>query len=337
MKLVTTEDLIAIVGAVGLRAFLGEAIAALEEAFGRWERFRKSPRHVIQYEHGVMELMPCADDRQYSFKFINGHPGNTASGRLSIVGLGMLANVDDGFPVLLSEMTLLTTLRTAATSALAARYLARPDGRRLAVIGTGAQSEFQVQALRQVLPLREVRYYDADPAAMAKFSRNLAGEDLELRAARGIAEAIDGADVITTATAARRRAILFGAEEVAPGVHLNALGGDSTGKTELDPDLLARCKIVVEYLPQSRDEGEIQNRPGIAVHAELWELVQGRKPGRESEREITLFDSVGFAVEDFAVLVLVRRLSERLGICHEIDVLPHPSDPKDLYGLFRSP
>lgn len=337
MKLITEGDLIRLIRAEGLVPFMQGVLDELEQCFGRWQSFHHSPRHTLSYPHGVMELMPCADDRHFCVKYVNGHPGNPARQRLSIVAIGLLAEVESGYPLLLSEMTLLTAVRTAATSALATRYLARPKSSCLAVIGTGAQSEFQVQALRCVLPLEEIRFFDTDAGAMAKFSRNLQAEPLQLSPCQSIFEALEGADVVVTATAARGRTCLFGSESIGTGVHLNALGGDSAGKTELDPRLLSRCKIVVEYLPQTRIEGEIQNRPDVPVYAELWELVQGGKPGRTSDAEITLFDSVGFALEDFAILSFVHELSERYGIYHEANLIPAPSDPKDLYGLLASP
>lgn len=337
MKLITEADLIRLVRAEGLRSFMHGILTRLERAFGHWQSFRHYCRQVTEYPQGVMELMPCADDRYYSVKYVNGHPGNPTRGLLSVVAVGLLAEVESGYPVLLSEMTLLTAMRTAATSALAAKYLARPNSTCLAVIGTGAQSEFQVQALRCLLPLQEIRFFDPDAGAMAKFSRNLQAEPLQLRPCQSIFEALAGADVVVTATAARGRVCLFASESIEAGVHLNALGGDSPGKTELDPRLLGRCKIVVEYLPQTRIEGEIQNRPDVPVYAELWELVQGEKPGRTLDDEITLFDSVGFALEDFASLCFIHELSERHGIYHQVDLLPAPVDPKDLYGLLDVP
>ncbi len=337
MKLITESDLIRMLQAEGLERSLHGALENLEGAIKRWQSFHHTSRHVIEYPQGVLELMPCADKRFYSFKYVNGHPGNPACGLLSVVAIGLLAETETGYPVLMSEMTLLTAIRTAVTTALATRYLARPDSSCLAIIGTGSQAEFQVQALRCVLPLREIRFFDLSATAMAKFSRNLSHESLRLKSCRSVQETLAGADVIVTATAARRRVHLFPAELVHQGAHLNAMGGDSRGKTELDPKLLGRCKIVVEYLPQTRLEGEIQNRPDLPVHAELWELVQGKKPGRESDDEITLFDAVGYALEDYAILTWVHKLSERLGIYHEVDMIPTLDDPKNLYGLLRSP
>ncbi|HIP53383.1 MAG TPA: ornithine cyclodeaminase, partial [Chromatiales bacterium] len=288
MKLIDIQTLRAIIGRVGLRAFNGEVLSALEQDFRRWEAFTKSPRHAIHYPHGVIELMPCSDGHYYSFKYVNGHPQNPGKGRLSVVALGVLAEVASGYPLMLSEMTVLTAMRTSATAALGAKYLARKDASHLAILGTGAQAEFQVHALREIIPLEQISYYDPDARAMRKFASNLKGEGLRLSPCATVSLAVESADLIVTATAAKRQMRLFRPEEIRIGVHIHAMGGDCPGKTELDPELLARSKVVVEYLPQFREEGEIQNVPGARIHAELWEIVSGRKPGRESDDEITL-------------------------------------------------
>lgn len=335
MKILTVDDICGLVQAIGIEVFLARLIGVLEEDFARWEQFQKSARHVTRYEQGVIELMPCADDELYAFKYVNGHPGNPARHRLSVVALGLLSEVATGYPLLFSEMTLLTAFRTAATGALAARYLARPEAATLAVIGTGAQSEFQVLALAGLFPLRDVRYFDLDREAMDKFAGNLATGPWRTVACASVGEAILGADIIVTATAARKRQSLFAAAQVAPGTHIQAIGGDSPGKTELDPALLDGAKIVVEYLPQTLVEGEVQQRAEPRVHAELWELVTGRKPGREGPGEITMFDSVGFALEDYSVLRLVHELASERGVGVELPLIPELADPKNLFGLLK--
>ncbi|WP_029134733.1 ornithine cyclodeaminase [Sedimenticola selenatireducens] len=336
MRLITISHLRQIIRRTGMDDFLRQSLSALEAAFSRWHEFRKSPRHATHYPHGVIELMPCADDDYYSFKYVNGHPKNTAEGRLSIVALGMLADARNGYPLMLSEMTLLTAIRTAATTALGAKYLARPESRHLAMIGTGAQAEFQLLATRQVLPIEQVSYFDTDPRAMQKFARNMAG-GTGLIPCRSIDQAIVDADMIITATAARLHNQLLGPGMIRPGSHIHAMGGDCPGKTELDPALLQQCKIVVEYLPQSLAEGEIQLSQETPIHAELWELVNGSKPGREEPLEVTLFDSVGFALEDYAVLRLVYQLACDLDIGDDVELTPSPADPKDLYSTLLSP
>lgn len=336
MRLITISHLRQIIQHTGMDAFLQQNLASLEAAFGRWQEFRKSPRHATQYPQGVMELMPCADEQFYSFKYVNGHPKNTADGLLSIVALGLLAEVRNGYPLMLSEMTLLTAIRTATTAALGAKYLARPDSRHLALIGTGAQAEFQLLAIRQVLPIERVSYFDSDPRAMEKFAHNMAGQ-ATLIPCNSIAEALADSDMTVTATAARQHNQLLKPGMLRPGSHIHAMGGDCPGKTELDPALLSGCRIVVEYLPQSLEEGEIQLARETPIHAELWELVNGSKTGRQNATELTLFDSVGFALEDFAILQLVYHLACELEIGDTVELVPSLADPKDLYSALFSP
>jgi len=333
MKVITVQDMQQLIAAIGIEVFFDRLIDTLERDFSRWHDFRLSPRHATHYARGVIELMPCADDRFYAFKYVNGHPGNTASGKLSVVAMGQLSDAQTGYPLLLAEMTLLTALRTAATSALAAKYMARPDAETLAIIGTGAQAEFQVLAFKRLFPLKDVRYYDKDPAAMAKFARNLKARDFALSPCGTAREAVRQAAIVITATAAYGRQRLFELRDIAPGTHINAIGCDCPGKNELPPELLEAAKIVVEYLPQSLVEGEVQQCGADRVHAELWELTTGRKPGRENRDEITLFDSVGFALEDYSALCLLHQLALEYALGQELEWLPEPADPKDLFGL----
>ncbi len=132
MKILTLDDLVGLLARIGLQEFIRMTIAAVETEMRRWDQLRKSPRHATHYPFGVIELMPCSDEQHYAFKYVNGHPGNPATGKLSVVGLGVLADVQSGYPLLFSEMTLLTAIRTAATGALAAKYLARVNCEHLA-------------------------------------------------------------------------------------------------------------------------------------------------------------------------------------------------------------
>jgi ornithine cyclodeaminase len=332
MRFITTSDMRQLISKVGLVNFNKLLLEALKQDFARWHDFQLSPRHATHYPHGVIELMPCADDQLYAYKYVNGHPTNTSDGKLCVVAVGMLAEVDSGYPILVCEMTWLTALRTAAVAALGASYLARKESEVMAIIGCGAQSEFQVMALAGVCPLKSVRYYDLDPAAMTKFANNLKGRMPNLVACKSVADAVHNADLIVTATAAKCQDRILDATMIAPGTHIHAMGGDCPGKTELDPALLDEAKIVVEYKVQSMEEGEIQNRPDAKIHAELWEVVMGRSSGRESDEELTLFDSVGFALEDYSALRLVNQLAEQYGIGREIEMIPELDDPKDLFG-----
>jgi len=323
----------------GAARFIEELTSEIEADFLRWNEFDKSVRHATHSPVGVIELMPASDGRLYAFKYVNGHPKNTAVGLLTVTAFGVLADVHTGYPLLLSELTLTTALRTAAASALAARRMARADSRVMALIGNGAQSEFQAIAFHSLLGIRELRLYDTDAGATDKLERNLARlalSDLEVVRCASSAAAVQGADIITTVTADKRNATILTPEMITGGVHVNAVGGDCPGKTELHPDILSRAdvRVVVEYEPQTRIEGEIQQMPADFPVIELAQVLAGRAPGRAGEREVTIFDSVGFALEDFSALrYLLRIHHEERGGEQQIDLLPDLEDPKDLFGV----
>jgi ornithine cyclodeaminase len=326
----------------GAARFIEELAAEIQADFLRWDNFDKSARHATHSRVGVIELMPASDGRLYAFKYVNGHPQNTQAGLLTVTAFGVLAEVETGYPLLLSELTLTTALRTAATSALAARHMARRESRVMALIGNGAQAEFQAIAFHHLLGIRELRLYDTDPAATDKLERNLAGlrlEGLGVVRCGSTAAAVASADIVTTATADKRNATILTPGLIVPGMHLNAVGGDCPGKTELHRDILLRedVRVVVEYEPQSRIEGEIQQmEPDYSV-SELAAVLAGRAVGRADEREVTVFDSVGFALEDFSALRYLRMIHQRERGAHvQIDLVPSLSDPKDLFGLLAS-
>ena len=326
----------------GLAAFFEELAAEIEADYRRWQDFDKSPRHAVHSPVGVIELMPISDGTLYSFKYVNGHPKNTAQGLLTVTAFGVLADVDTGYPLLLSELTLTTALRTAAMSVLAARHMARRDSRTMALIGNGAQSEFQSIAFHHLLGIRELRLHDVDPDATAKLERNLAALNLpglSVIRCSSAAEAARGADIVTTVTADKRNAIILTPEMIEPGMHLNAVGGDCPGKTELHGDILARpdARVVVEYEPQSRVEGEVQQMPAGFPVTEFADVLAGRAKGRANDREVTIFDSVGFALEDFSALRYVHRLHREDRSSHAtIDLVPALENPKDLFALLAA-
>ena len=330
---VSVEHMMDLVLEIGIDQFLVELAGNIEDDFRRWEDFDKTARVASHSTEGVIELMPTSDGRLYAFKYVNGHPKNTRTGKQTVTAFGVLADVETGYPLLLSEMTILTALRTAATSAVAARHLARRDARTMALIGNGAQSEFQARAFHALLGIDRLRLYDIDAAATKRCMTNLAGLGLDIQACATAEEAVEGADIITTATADKQCATILSDNMVGPGVHINAVGGDCPGKTELHRDILLRSDIFVEYPPQTRVEGEIQQLSDDHPVAELWRVIMGETPGRSSESQITLFDSVGFATEDFSALRYVRE--KLLGTRHfiELDLLADPDEPRDLYGM----
>lgn len=337
--LLDVPSTIALLQKTGVAAFLMQLAQCLEEDYGRWPHFQHRPRVAYDAEVdgkavGVLELMPTCDDQLFTFKYVNGHPYNTAHDKLCVVAFGCLADVPTGYPQLIAEMTLLTALRTAATSALAAKYAMAKTATHHAIIGTGAQAEFQVLAMAAVNGLVHVSYYDKDPAAMQKFARNMAQHPhIELRAGASVADTVRGAHVITTATATKGRAEIVALADIAPGMHFNAIGGDCPGKTEFSVAVLEQCKILVEYEPQTRVEGEIQQLPVNTPVVQLCDVVSGKARVRTADTDITLYDSVGFALEDFSVLRLVFKLAQEHKLGQHIPLVPELKDPKDLFGL----
>nr|WP_026310396.1 ornithine cyclodeaminase [Neomegalonema perideroedes] len=330
---VSVDHMMKLVHLVGVEAFLSELAGEIEADFLRWPDFDKTPRVAAHSTDGVIELMPVSDGALYGFKYVNGHPKNTRDGRQTVTAFGVLSDVATGYPLLLSEMTILTALRTAATSALAARRLARPESRRMAIIGNGAQSEFQALAFKAICGVTDLRLYDIDPEASARCARNLAGRGFSIAVCASAQEAVEGADVVTTVTADKQNATILTDNMVGPGIHINAVGGDCPGKTELHADVLNRSEVFVEYPEQTRIEGEIQQMPADFPVTELWRVLRGEAKGRSSDQAITLFDSVGFAVEDFSALRYVRDKLAGTGLSVDLDMLADPDEPRDLFGM----
>ncbi len=328
----SAPDAVALVRRKGIKACIAGIAEHIREDFLRWHDFDKSARVANHSRDGVIELMPISDDSAYSFKYVNGHPKNTALGLSTVMAFGVLADVATGAPTLVSELTLTTAMRTAATSALAAQTLARPDSRVMALIGNGAQSEFQAIAFQHLVGINTVRLFDIDPAATAKLAANLAGSGLKVQVCASTREAVQGADIVTTVTADKQCATILTADMLAPGMHINAVGGDCPGKTELAADVLQAAKVFVEFTPQSRIEGDIQQMPADFAVTELWEVLAGQKTGRESEAQITVFDSVGFALEDFSALRFMHTAALDAGLGERLALIPQLADPKNLFG-----
>ncbi len=332
----SAQDVATLVHRLGLPAALDRLAGTLHADYLRWPSFDKSARVASHSTDGVIELMPIADDTTYAFKYVNGHPKNTQSGLPTVMAFGVLAEVATGVPVLLSELTLTTALRTAAMSVVAARALARPNSRRMALIGNGAQSEFQALAFHHLMGIDEIRLYDTDPAATRKLMDNLAGQPgLRLLACDSIAQAVRGADIVTTVTADKTNATILTPDLIEPGMHINGVGGDCPGKTELHPDVLRMASVFVEYEPQTRVEGDLQHLPADFAVTELWHVLAGNAAGRTSAAQVTLFDSVGFALEDYSALRFLREVAGELGMGQALPLIPALADPKDLFGLLR--
>lgn len=332
---VSVENMMRLVHHIGIETVLRDLADYVEADFRRWELFDKTPRVASHSDVGVIELMPTSDGEAYGFKYVNGHPKNTSEGLQTVTAFGLLADVYTGYPVLLTEMTVLTALRTAATSAMVAKHLAPKGSKTMAMIGNGAQSEFQTLAMKAIVGIENVRLYDVDAAASEKCARNLKGQGVNVTICKTPEEAIQGAQILTTCTADKKNATILSDNMVGAGVHINAIGGDCPGKTELAADILKRSDVFVEFPPQTRIEGEIQQMPEDFPVTEMWEVIEGKAAGRRDDKQITLFDGVGFAIEDFSALRYIRDQVKDSGFCENLDMLADPDDPRDLFGMVQ--
>jgi len=251
-------------------------------------------------------------ERSYFAAKINANfPDNPArSGLPTIQGTVMLADAATGQPLAVMESGSVTALRTGAATAVAARFLARRDARTATVVGCGVQGELQLAAIAAVLPLTSVRLFDADPArAEALAARAAATFGLAVEATRDLEAAIRTSDVCVTCTPARRAFV--SPSVVAAGTFIAAVGADNRGKQELEPALVASATLVVDVLEQCAEIGELQHAlaEGLMtreqVHAELGDVVAGRRPGRTRDDEIVIFDSSGTAIQDVAAAIAV--------------------------------
>jgi ornithine cyclodeaminase len=330
---VSVDNMMKIVLEIGIEEVLIGIANYLEVDFKRWELFDKTPRVASHSNEGVIELMPTSDGQVYGFKYVNGHPKNTRDGLQTVTAFGVLSDVETGYPVMLSEMTILTALRTAATSAMAAKYLMPKKSKMMAMIGNGAQSEFQALAFKAICGIDELRLYDIDGEATDRCMKNLTGFGINMVKCSSEQIAVEGADIITTVTADKQCATILTDNMVGSGIHINAIGGDCPGKTELHRDILLRSEIFVEYPPQTRIEGEIQQLDDDYPVTELWQVMTGKAEGRTNEKQITLFYSVGFAIEDFSALRYIRDQLEKTKQFQNLDMVADPDEPRDLFGM----
>jgi ornithine cyclodeaminase len=333
MQLLALSHIQKLIQLIGCHDFFLQVIERIETDYHQWDRFEKTARHATHVPGGVIELMPASDDQYYAMKYVNGHPKNTPAGKLCVMAVGLLARVSDGMPLLFSEMTILTAIRTACTSALVAKYSARPDSETLGCIGLGAQIEFQIVAFQCLFPIKTVYLYDIDSAAIDKAVANIQHLGVEVVVVSSAKAVAKEADILITATAAKEHAVLLHREDIKPGTHINAIGGDCPGKTEWDIQEFIEDKILVEYLPQAQIEGEIQRLRDVSSVYALHTVIQRGTSIRENPTEITFFDSVGFALEDYSILRVVYALSQTHKIFASDDYIPTIENPKDLFSL----
>jgi ornithine cyclodeaminase/alanine dehydrogenase-like protein (mu-crystallin family) len=297
------------------------AFAAVEQAFRLHAQGRTLPPGVLSapVPDGGFHLKAAGLQLRRSYFAVkcnaNFPLNRRRHGLPTIQGLVLLADAGNGRPLAVLDSMEITALRTAAASAVAAKYLARPDARRLFLAGCGLQGLYHLRALEHVLPLEQVTVFDTDPAQARRLARAFRRESrLTLRVARDLSAA-RAADVIVTCTPSRRA--FLGPADVAPGTFVAAVGADSPEKQELDPRLLARSAVVTDSLEQCAAFGELHHALAAGLlrredtRAELAEVVARKVRGRRSREETIIFDSTGTALEDVAAAVAAYKAAVR--------------------------
>ena len=236
----------------------------------------------------------------------------------------VLYNPQTGIPKAVMDGNFITIIRTGAAGAIAAKYLARKNAKKLGVVGTGVQGRIQTLALKEVLSLEEISFFDENRTAREQFQKQMTSQFPAVKLAKNVEEAVIGNDILITATPSFR--FIVREEWIDSGMHINAIGADTRGKQELEPSILQKAKVVVDNRVQSGTIGECQHAIGLGlideskIHAELGEIVLGRKSGRTSPEEITLFDATGVAFQDLITAGLAYNLAVKQKVGQLLDV-----------------
>jgi len=303
---------------------LDECIGAVERAFRVYGEGKAVAPAVLSVhtEGGGFHVKAglLALDRSYFAAKVNGNfpENNSRFGLPTIQGVIVLCDSRNGTPLAVMDSRDITTLRTAAATAVAAKFLARQDSRTITICGCGNQGRAQLKALLRICRLETAFAYDSDSEQALRFSRDLTSElRVPVKPASDLTAAVRESDICVTCTTSRRA--LLGSDDVSPGTFIAAVGADNPQKQELHPSLLRGSKIVCDILEQCAVMGDLHHalEAGVVtranVHAELGEVVAGKKPGRESQEEIIIFDSTGMALQDVAAAVFLYEKAQQFG------------------------
>jgi len=302
---------------------MADVINVVEEAFRMCgEGKGKMPaKTYLSLERGDFRAMPAALPGSAGVKWVNVHPQNPSLGLSSIMGILIYSDPETGYPLAIMDATEITAYRTGAAAAIASKYLARRDSHTVGIVGAGFQAHTQILAHAELFNSISINAFDVSREAVDRLISALA--QFSIRNC-SIQEAV-ASDIVCTLTPSRSPIIKR--EWIKPGTHINAVGADAPGKQELDPSIVKEALVVVDDLEQARGSGEI-NVPiqsGIytteEIRGTLAELVVGKKKGRGNDRDITVFDSTGIAVEDIAVAKLLFEKAQQRGGYPSIDLV----------------
>ncbi|MBI2042370.1 MAG: ornithine cyclodeaminase family protein [Candidatus Nealsonbacteria bacterium] len=309
MKIISEKEVKEIISAEKIQ----QIIDVVEKGFADYAAglIQMPPKQYLDFKEyqGDLRIMPCYSSvlKIAGTKIVNVHPQNPQKGLPTVGAIVVLNDAKDGQPLAIMDAAWLTGIRTGAAGAVAAKYLSRKNSKTLGVIGAGQQAFFQIIAAVKVREIQEILVYDTNTESIARLAENL--ERLGIKIKKASLEEAAKTDILATTTPARNPIVKN--EWILPGTHINAIGADAKDKEELEPEILKRSKIVVDHWEQASHSGEI-NVPierGLItkenIHAELGDVVAGKIVGRETDEEITIFDSTGLAFQDLYTAHLV--------------------------------
>lgn len=281
----------------------------------------KAYLHFKEY-NGDLRIMPAFSPqlKLAGTKIVNVHPDNPKKGLLTVMAVILLNDAKNGVPIALLDGTYITGMRTGAAGAVAVKYLARKNARTLGVIGSGQQAIYQIAAITKVRNIKEIFVFDINQKAVQKLQRILNKEKIKIRKAS--MKEVCQKDILVTTTPSRKPIVKK--EWILPGTHINAIGADAEGKEELNPEILNKGKVIVDDWIQASHSGEINVplKKGIIsknnIHALLGEIVAKKKLGRKNDKEITIFDSTGLAIQDLYTADLVYKKAKNRKVGKQI-------------------
>lgn len=302
-----------------------DAIELVENAFAEYGHGRAGVLYLppflpVAKNRGEIEIKSGFIEKDgIGTKIITYYPDNVKVGLPPVAGVIVLNDIRNGKPIAVFEGTYITAIRTGAAGAVAAKYLARKESRNIAIIGTGAQGRTQLAGLKQLFKIATVKAYDILVESAKRFCEEMSRKHgLDVVLASGPRDAVENADIVVMTSRGTEPVVMH--DWIREGTHINAIGADAPGKQELDVEILVKAKIVVDNMAQCKERGEIQT--AIArqiidesdIHAELGDVVAGRKMGRQTNKEITIFDATGLMIQDIAVCQHVYQIARRKNV-----------------------
>jgi len=317
---------------VGACLSMSEAIDAVKVAYSAFAKGRvqmPSVQHLDVHQHnGEVDIKSgfVEDFGLIGTKIASGFYDNQKKRLPPGIAVIVLLDLETSMPLAIMDGTHITAYRTGAAGAVAASVLARKDSQKVGILGTGTQGRMQILALRELFDIQEVTAWDIDKDMAKRYKDQITKElGIDVKIVEHPEDVTRDADILVTVTPSRKA--LINVDSIQEGMHINAIGADGPGKQELDPRIMTRVsKIVVDSIEQCRRIGEIQHALSQSlidesnIHAEIGEIINGDKPGRESENEITLFDSTGLSAQDIAAAKIVYEAAKEKGLGKKINL-----------------